>query len=73
MLNKLAQLGAWIVAAIAGIWWLRSDAKRDAKLKSQSEADRELLKRAEQANAIEQEVRSDSAYNRRERLRQHSK
>jgi len=73
VLNKLAQLGAWIVAAIAAIWWLRSDAKRDAKLKSQSEADRELLKRAEQANAIEQEVRSDSAYDKRQRLRKHSK
>ena len=73
MLNKLAQLGAWIVAAIAGIWWLRSDAKRDAKRKIQADADRELIKRAEKANAIEQEVRSDSAYDRRQRLRQHSK
>ena len=73
MWNKLAELGAWIAAAIAGIWWLRSDAKRDAKLKSQSEADRELLKRAEQANEVDKEIDAMPSDDKRDRLRSNNK
>ena len=73
MWNKLAELGAWIAAAIAAIWWLRSDAKRDAKQRTQAEADRELLKRAEQANEVDKEIDAMPNADKRDRLRNNRK
>lgn len=65
MTDAIAKAGAWLVAIVLAIIWLRRDAKADAK----RDADGELLNRVEQAHEVEQGIDRLTPDERRERLR----
>lgn len=64
-MDAIAKSGAWLVAIVLAIVWLRRDAKADAK----RDADGEILNRVEQANEVDKDIDSLTPDERRERLR----
>lgn len=64
-MDAIAKAGAWLVAIVLAIFWLRRDAKADAK----RDANGEILNRVEQAHEVEQDVDRLTPDERRERLR----
>lgn len=64
-MDVIAKAGAWLVAIVLAIVWLRRDAKADAK----RDADGELLNRVEQAHEVDKDIDRLTPDERRERLR----
>ena len=73
MLNKLYQAGAWLVAIVLAVFWLRRDAKADAKAEADSAQKGEVIDRVKKANDVAKKVNADTSDNRRKRLRQRNK
>lgn len=64
-MDAIAKAGAWLVAIVLAIVWLRRDAKADAK----RDADGEILNRVEQAHEVDKDIDRLTPDERRERLR----
>lgn len=64
-MDAIAKAGAWLVAIVLAIVWLRRDAKADAK----RDVDGEIINRVEQAHEVDKDIDRLTPDERRERLR----